>query len=89
MGTMELVKADKLEDEAIDTEPWLSLQQEIRDRLIQLKKLTALGVVGGLEESLEEVNRKVAKYNELVPSTHLQKAELKRETFVSQLTMWE
>lgn len=86
---MELVKADELRNPTGETQPWLSLQQEIRDRLIQLKKLTALGIYGGLEESLEEVNRKVAKYNELVPSPQMRKAELRKETFVSQLSAWE
>src|SRR5690606_1637649 len=51
------------------TEPaWLTLQEEIRDRLIQLKKLTELGVTGGLEDSLAEVNRKIERYNDLAPA---------------------
>lgn len=89
LSTIELVRAEKVEEQADNTQPWLTLQQEIRDRLIQLKKLTALGVTGGLEESLEEVNRKVAKYNELVPSSQMQKTELTRDTFVAQLSFWE
>jgi hypothetical protein len=68
---------------------WVLLQQEIRDRLIQLKKLTTLGVTGGLEESLAEVNRKVVRYNELVPAASLQKSTLSKDTFVAQLHTWE
>ncbi|MCI3922328.1 hypothetical protein MO973_19030 [Paenibacillus sp. TRM 82003] len=68
---------------------WLSLQHEVHDRLVQLKKLTALGVTGGLDDSLEELNRKIVRYNELVPAPVLQKAKLTRDNFISQLTKWE
>lgn len=68
---------------------WLILQEEIRDRLIQLKKLTALGVIGGLDDSLAEVNRKIEKYNELVPAPLLRKPEVTRAAFIAQLPEWE
>lgn len=68
---------------------WMMLQQEIRNRLIQLRKLTELGVTGGLDESLDEVNRKVAAYNALVPTPHLRRAELTRQTFMDQLDHWK
>ena len=89
MSTLELVRAEQLEEQADNTPTWLILRQEIRDRLIQLKKLTALGITGGLEDSLEELNRKVALYNSLVPSPHLQKKELTKDTFVAQLDLWQ
>jgi hypothetical protein len=68
---------------------WLQLQQEIRDRLIQLQKLTALGVTGGLDDSLAEVNRKVIRYNELVPNKGLQKEKLSKDTFAQHIHTWE
>jgi hypothetical protein len=68
---------------------WNSLEQEIHDRLIQLKKLTLLGVTGGLQDSLEQLNKKVVKYNELVPAPSLQKPMLTKETFLNHLQYWE
>lgn len=88
MSTIELVRAERVEEQADNGQTWLILQQEVRDRLIQLQKLTALGITGGLEDSLEEVNRKVALFNSLVPS-HMQKKELTKETFIAQLEMWQ
>lgn len=67
---------------------WQSLQHEILDRLVQLKKLTALGVTGGLTDSLEELNRKVSRYNELVPSPELRKPKLTRDNFIDELGKW-
>lgn len=68
---------------------WMMLQQEIHNRLVQLKKLTELGVTGGLDDSLEELNRKIEAYNDLIPTTMLQKPKVSRDNFAGQMNVWK
>lgn len=75
------------EDEAAELERAM-LRQEIRNRLVQLKKLTELGITGGLGDALEHVNRKIRRYNELAPEGP-QSLPVSAETFVSQIRSWE
>ena len=65
-----------------------ALRQEIRIRLVQLKKLTELGITGGLGDSLEHVNRKIRRFNELAPDEP-QALPVTEENFVSQIRRWE
>jgi len=65
-----------------------ALKQDIRNRLVQLKKLTELGVTGGLADSLDDVNRKIERYNELVPESQ-RRHGVTCESFVAQIAAWE
>lgn len=64
------------------------LRQDIRNRLVQLKKLTELGVTGGLSESLEDVNRKIERYNELSEAAP-PASMVTKDTFVAHISNWE
>ncbi len=75
-----------LEEAAIEERS--ALKQDIRNRLVQLKKLTELGVTGGLADSLDDVNRKIERYNELVPDSQ-RRGCVACESFVSQIEAWE
>ncbi|HZG87646.1 hypothetical protein [Paenibacillus sp.] len=77
------------QQEETTVEEWLALRGEIRNRLVQLKKLTELGVLGGLDDSLEEVNRKIEKYNEIAPGALGRKAAVTRDTFIDHIRFWE
>ena len=87
MSTAERILTGTKDDTGQEPE-WIALQEEIYTRLNQLKQLTELGVTGGLDDSLDEVNRKVERYNELVPAV-LMKPKVTRESFVSQLPLWK
>jgi len=75
-----------LEEAAIEERA--ELKEDILSRLVQLKKLTELGVTGGLSDSLEDVNRKIERYNELVPDAQ-RRPIVSCETFVAQIVNWE
>jgi len=64
------------------------LRQDVHNRLVQLKKLTELGVTGGLEESLEDVNRKIERYNEIAPAAS-PVGKVTRATFIANIALWE
>ncbi|TLS50238.1 hypothetical protein FE782_21470 [Paenibacillus antri] len=64
------------------------LKQDVHTRLVQLRKLTELGVTGGLSDSLDDVNRKIERYNELVPDSQRRQI-VSCETFVAQIDSWE
>ncbi|WP_199614353.1 DnaJ family domain-containing protein [Paenibacillus alkalitolerans] len=67
---------------------WLQLQHEIRDRLVQLDDLLELGVANGIDKELAEVNKKISKYNGIVPSPLFQKMKVSKETLKTQLQQW-
>lgn len=69
--------------------PWQVLQYEIRDRLLQLEKLARCGVMGDWEYALDDVNRKIKKYNGLIPTASLEKPLITKESFDSEIKGWK
>ncbi len=67
---------------------WLQLQHEIRDRLIQLEKLIDSGIAAGMDGELAEVNKKISKYNNSVPSHLFQKPLVSKESLKRQLKQY-
>ncbi|QHW29695.1 DUF1992 domain-containing protein [Paenibacillus rhizovicinus] len=65
---------------------WLILQHEIRD---QLQGLLETGSSVSLESALEDLNKKIAKYNQMVPNPMLQKWKLNGENMRQQFERWK
>ncbi|MDF2721017.1 MAG: hypothetical protein K0Q59_692 [Paenibacillus sp.] len=72
--------------------PWLELQHEIRDELRELLRKHGGGSSGEPQievSELAEINRKVVRYNNLVPTPMLQKGRIHPDTVSKQLQSWE
>ncbi|SFT07365.1 DUF1992 domain-containing protein [Paenibacillus sp. BC26] len=72
---------------------WLMLQHEIRDQLQKLILSSDGGSSGSgsgsIETELSEINKKIMKYNNMVPSAILQKRRITKETMQQQLELWK
>ncbi|MBD2861727.1 DnaJ family domain-containing protein [Paenibacillus oceani] len=70
--------------------PWLELQHEIRN---DLRAYVSSGRVNPPAPSesadLDAINRKISRYNMLVPTPILQKGRVKPDTAEEQLKLWE
>jgi hypothetical protein len=78
----------KSPNQAVAAAPWQTLQFQIRDRLLQLEKLARCGVMGDWEYALEDVNRKIVKYNALIPAAAFEKPFITKETFQQEVQRW-
>ncbi|SDX09227.1 DUF1992 domain-containing protein [Paenibacillus sp. CF384] len=68
---------------------WLMLQHDIRDQLQKLVLCTDAGRSGMVEAELTEINEKIMKFNNMVPSAILQKRRITKETMQLQLELWK
>ncbi|MBP3962707.1 DUF1992 domain-containing protein [Paenibacillus lignilyticus] len=68
---------------------WLMLQHEIRDQLQKLILSSDGGSSGSPESELAEINKKIMKYNNMVPSAILQKRRITKDTMEQQLELWK
>jgi len=66
---------------------WLTLQHEIRDQLRILSRSSNMDE-HKFNQELQELNKKIMKYNNKVPSTILQKRQITRENMEQQLQLW-
>ncbi|KIL35449.1 hypothetical protein SD71_14100 [Cohnella kolymensis] len=66
---------------------WLTLQHEIRDDLQKLARDERRDN-SMIERILQGINIKIGKYNNLVPSTVLQKRKLTTENWKQQIDNW-
>jgi hypothetical protein len=66
---------------------WLMLQHEIRDQLQALLSV-ANPDAKQVERELDDMNKKIKKYNTLVPSVVLQKRKLTKEDMHKQYNQW-
>lgn len=67
--------------------PWLELQHEIRDSMNALMTRLDLDHEEYTYE-LNEINKKIKKYNNLVPSSLLQKSTVTKEFIADQYKRW-
>jgi hypothetical protein len=67
---------------------WLTLQHEIRDAIQALIIRMDSQAVYEPDDEIKEINKKIKKYNTLVPTPILQKGHLSKESIVDQLTRW-
>lgn len=68
--------------------PWLELQKEIRKSIGALIDQMENMNKTDLERNLEEINRKIRKYNYQVPSSSLQKTIITAEDIAEQYPKW-
>lgn len=69
---------------------WLELQHEIRDDIRALiRQLDAGGDTSSLPAKLADLNKKIAKYNNSVPTPVLQKGRLHADSLRQQANVWE
>jgi hypothetical protein len=66
---------------------WLILQHEIKEHIQKLIS-SAHNDENKLEQELGEINKKINKYNTIVPSSILQKRMLTRENMQQQYKLW-
>jgi hypothetical protein len=67
---------------------WLTLQHEVRDAIqVLIKQMDADPEVDP-DNEIKDINKKIKKYNTLVPTPILQKGHLSKESIVDQLTRW-
>ena len=66
---------------------WLTLQHEIRDQLRLLIRSSNMDE-HKFNQELQELNKKIMKYNNKVPSTILQKRQITKENMEQQLQLW-
>ena len=71
--------------------PWLELMHEIRDGLRGLALREESGAADRelLLKDLEEINKKIAKYNAIVPHYSLQKMKVRPGSIAEQAKAWE
>jgi hypothetical protein len=67
---------------------WLTLQHEIRNQLQQLIFASGKDAESTISQKLNDINKKVMKYNNMVPSAILQKRQITRENMEQQLQLW-
>jgi hypothetical protein len=67
---------------------WLTLQHEIRDAIQALIIRMDSQAVYEPDDEIKEINKKIKKYNTLVPTPILQKGHLSKESIVDQFTRW-
>ncbi|QYR19321.1 DUF1992 domain-containing protein [Paenibacillus sp. sptzw28] len=67
---------------------WLTLQHEIRDELHHL--ITSLNEKDEslISPKIDDINKKIMKYNNMVPSPILQKRKISRDNLEQQLKLW-
>jgi hypothetical protein len=66
---------------------WLTLQHEIRDQLHDLLSSGDRNEIA-IQRELDDLNRKVSKYNGIVPSVILQKRKITKEEMQKQYHQW-
>jgi hypothetical protein len=62
--------------------PWIQLDKEIREAIEQLEQFTQSEMTNKaakLTEMIDEINKKIAKFNIICPVSSLQKRRLKRD----------
>jgi hypothetical protein len=69
--------------------PWLELQHDIRDGLQRLSKGVQQGTAVRPEQTLQEINKKISKYNSIVPHYTMQKALVDFRSLEEQRKSWE
>jgi hypothetical protein len=67
---------------------WLTLQHEIRDAIQALIILMDSQAAYEPDVEIKEINKKIKKYNTLVPTPILQKGHLSKESVVDQFKKW-
>jgi hypothetical protein len=67
---------------------WLTLQHEVRDAIQALIILMDSKAAYEPDDEIKEINKKIKKYNTIVPAPILQKGHLSKESVVEQLTRW-
>jgi hypothetical protein len=68
---------------------WLTLQHEIRDQLRNLLHSINNDNENIIERELLEINKKITRYNNRVPSTILQKQKITRNNLEQQFQLWD
>ncbi|MEF3305933.1 J-domain-containing protein [Paenibacillus sp. GYB003] len=71
--------------------PWLELQHEIRDDIRALLRHCdeASDDPGSIQTKLDAINKKIARYNTIVPTPVLQKGRLHADSVRRQANSWE
>jgi hypothetical protein len=67
---------------------WLTLQHEVRDAIQALIIRMDSQAAYEPDDEIKEINKKIKKYNTIVPAPILQKGHLSKESVVEQLTRW-
>ena len=67
---------------------WLTLQHEVRDAMESLIKSLSADPEMNPDLIILEINKKIKKYNGLVPTPILQKGHLSKESIVEQSARW-
>jgi hypothetical protein len=67
---------------------WLLLQHEVRDAIQALLGRMNSQAGYGPDDEITEINKKIKKYNTLVPTPILQKGHLSKEFVANQLMRW-
>lgn len=69
--------------------PWVDLQQKIRSLIGQLITAIDQQEEMNMVEELDEINKHIRKYNQLVPNPSFQKGLLSQERIKQQYERWE
>lgn len=70
--------------------PWLELQHEIRDDIrALLRRHDPENETSAIQNELAAINKKIARYNTLVPTPVLQKGRLHADSIKRQAGTWE
>ncbi|QGQ99456.1 DUF1992 domain-containing protein [Paenibacillus psychroresistens] len=67
---------------------WLDLQHEIRDAIQSLINRLNNQAEYNPDDDMDQINKKIKKYNSLVPLPILQKGHLSKESVAEQLERW-
>ncbi|CAM2986082.1 DUF1992 domain-containing protein [Paenibacillus sediminis] len=66
---------------------WLALQHEIRDQIAKLLSIET-NDQNVIETELNNINQKIIKYNNMVPSSILQKRKITKENMKEHYNLW-
>lgn len=69
--------------------PWVDLQNKIRTMIGQLIAAIDKQEKMNIDEELDEINKHVRKYNQLVPNPSFQKGLISQERIKQQYERWE
>jgi hypothetical protein len=69
--------------------PWINLQKKIRDKIaLTLKMIEQKDIDSKITESIDEINVKIAKYNDACPPS-MQRGRVSLENIANQYKFWE
>jgi hypothetical protein len=67
---------------------WVDLQHEIRDDIKKLLKTMTWQGDSIIQIEVENINKKIIRYNQIVPSSILQKPKVKKESLTEDYIKW-